>query len=168
MSKKFIRNFGIKIQSLSNNSHNYEFKFDQNLINYFSNENEINNVEGVCNLQVLKSEHMLEILFMIKGKTELVCDRSLKEFTQSINLERKILFKFGEEDEEVSDEMIVINRNKSILNMAKYIYEFFILEVPVKRLHPNLKNEDNIDNFVYTTKKNKIIDPRLDPLNKLK
>ena len=29
----------------------------------------------------------------------------------------------------------------------------FILEVPVKRLHPNLKNEDNIDNFVYTTKK---------------
>ena len=111
---------------------------------------------------------MLEILFMIKGKTELVCDRSLKEFTQSINLERKILFKFGEADEEVSDEMIVINRNKSILNMAKYIYEFFILEVPVKRLHPNLKNEDNIDNFVYTTKKNKIIDPRLDPLNKLK
>jgi len=168
MSKKFIRNFGIKIQSLSNNSHNYEFKFDQNLINYFSDENEIKNVEGVCNLQILKSEHMLEVLFMIKGETVLNCDRSLKEFTQSINLERKILFKFGEEDEEVSDEMIVINRNKSILNMAKYIYEFFILEVPAKRLHPNLKNEDNIDNFVYTTKKNKIIDPRLDPLNKLK
>ena len=68
---------------------------------------------------------MLEVLFMIKGETVLICDRSLKEFTQSINLERKILFKFGEEDEEVSDEMIVINRNKSILNMAKYIYEFF-------------------------------------------
>ena len=125
MSKKFIRKFGIKIQSLSNNSHNYEFKFDQNLINYFSDENEIKNVEGVCNLQILKSEHMLEVLFMIKGETVLICDRSLKEFTQSINLERKILFKFGEEDEEVSDEMIVINRNKSILNMAKYIYEFF-------------------------------------------
>ena len=104
MSKKFIRNFGIKIQSLSNNSHNYEFKFDQNLINFFSDENEIKNVEGVCNLQVLKSEHMLDVLFMIKGETVLICDRSLKEFTQSINLERKILFKFGEKDEEISDE----------------------------------------------------------------
>ena len=111
---------------------------------------------------------MLEVLFMIKGETVLICDRSLKEFTQSINLERKILFKFGEEDEEVSDEMIVINRNKSILNMAKYIYEFFILEVPVKRLHPSIKNEDNIDNFVYKTNSSKKIDPRFETLKKLK
>ena len=66
------------------------------------------------------------------------------------------------------DEMIVIDRNKSIINIAKYIYEFFILEIPVKRLHPSVENEDNIDNFVFSTKKKKNIDPRLDPLNKLK
>ena len=52
--------------------------------------------------------------------------------------------------------------------MAKYIYEFFILEIPVKRLHPSVENEDNIDNFVLSTKKKKNIDPRLGPLNKLK
>ena len=64
--------------------------------------------------------------------------------------------------------MVVIDRNKSILNMAKYIYEFFMLEIPIKRLHPSVENEDNIDNFVFTTKQKKEIDPRLDPLNKLK
>ena len=64
--------------------------------------------------------------------------------------------------------MIVINRNKSIINISKFIYEFFILSLPVKRLHPSLQNDDNIDNFVYSTKSRKEIDPRLDLLNKLK
>ena len=64
--------------------------------------------------------------------------------------------------------MIVINRGKSILNISKFIYEFFILEIPVKRLHPSIKNEDNIDNFVYKTRRNKKIDPRFKSLKKLK
>ena len=64
--------------------------------------------------------------------------------------------------------MIVINRGKSILNISKFIYEFFILEIPIKRLHPSIKNEDNIDNFVYKTRTNKKIDPRLKSLKKLK
>ena len=65
--------------------------------------------------------------------------------------------------------MLSINHNKSILNVAKFIYEFFILKIPVKRLHPSLKNEDNIDNFVYSTiKSKKRFDPRLELLKKLK
>ena len=86
----------------------------------------------------------------------------------SLKSDKKMLFKFGEEDEEISEEMVVIDRNKSKINMGKYIYEFFILEIPAKRLHPSVINEDNIDNFVFTTKKTNDIDPRLDPLNKLK
>ena len=64
--------------------------------------------------------------------------------------------------------MIVIDRNKSIINISNYIYEFVILKIPAKRLHPSLKNEDNIDNFVFKTKAITKTDPRLDPLNKLK
>tara|TARA_Y100000817_G_scaffold265697_1_gene221621 strand:- start:5695 stop:6201 length:507 start_codon:yes stop_codon:yes gene_type:complete len=168
MNKKFLRNYGIKIQSLSNNIHEYDFEFNQDLIDFYSDENELKDVSGICNLNVSKSDLMLEVLFKIQGKTKLVCDRTLKNFTYSLNSEKKILFKFGEEDDEISDEMVIIDRNKSILNMAKYIYEFFMLEIPIKRLHPSVENEDNIDNFVFTTKQKKEIDPRLDPLNKLK
>ena len=168
MNKKFLRNYGIKIQSLSNNIHEYDFEFNQDLIDFYSDENELKDVSGICNLNVSKSDLMLEVLFKIQGKTKLVCDRTLKNFTYSLNSEKKILFKFGEEDDEISDEMVVIDRNKSILNIAKYIYEFFMLEIPIKRLHPSVENEDNIDNFVFTTKQKKENDPRLDPLNKLK
>ena len=70
------------------------------------------------------------------------------EFDYLIKTQNKLLFKFSDHDEELSDEIQTINHNKSILNVGKFIYEFFILKIPIKRLHPSLKNEDNIDNFV--------------------
>ena len=168
MSKKLLRKFDIKIQSLSNNEHKFRFEFNQDLFDFFSQENEIINTNGICKVSLIKSDLMLDVKFSIDGQTDLICDRTLKKFTYSLNSDKKILFKFGEEDQELSVEMVVIDRNKSKINMAKFIYEFFILELPVKRLHPSVKNEDNIDNFVFTTKKTKDTDPRLDPLNKLK
>jgi|TARA_B100001063_G_scaffold228465_1_gene239845 uncharacterized metal-binding protein YceD (DUF177 family) len=168
MDKKFLRKYGIKIQSLSNNTHLFEFEFDQKLLDQFNSEIDISDSKGTCNIILLKTDMMLNVTFKIKGETNLICDRTLKTFTHFLNFSKKILFKFGEEDEEISDEMIVINRGKSILNISKFIYEFFILEIPVKRLHPSIKNEDNIDNFVYKTSTTKKIDPRLASLKKLK
>ena len=168
MSKKLLRKFDIKIQSLSNNEHKFRFEFNQDLFDFFSQENEIINTNGNCEVSLIKSDIMLDVKFTIDGQTDLICDRTLKKFTYSLNSDKKILFKFGEGDQELSEEMVVIDRNKSKMNMGKFIYEFFILELPVKRLHPSVKNEDNIDNFVFTTKKTKDTDPRLDPLNKLK
>ncbi len=168
MSKKLLRKFDIKIQSLSNNEHKFRFEFNQDLFDFFSQENEIINTNGNCEVSLIKSDIMLDVKFTIDGQTDLICDRTLKKFTYSLNSDKKILFKFGEGDQELSEEMVVIDRNKSKINMGKFIYEFFILELPVKRLHPSVKNEDNIDNFVFTTKKTKDTDPRLDPLNKLK
>ena len=168
MTKKLLRSFDIKIQSLSNNEHSFQFDFNQKLFDYFSNENEIKNTSGICKIILLKSDLMLNIKFSINGKTDLICDRTLKKFTYELNSNKKMLFKFGDEDQELSDEMVIIDRNKSKINFGKFIYEFFILEIPVKRLHPSVKNEDNIDNFVFSTKKTNDIDPRLDPLNKLK
>jgi len=168
MDKKFLRKFGIKIQSLSNNTHLFEFEFDQKLLYQFNSDIDISDSKGTCKIILLKTDMMLDVTFEIKGITNLICDRTLKNYTHKLDFSKKIIFKFGEEDEEISDEMIVINRGKSILNISKFIYEFFILEIPIKRLHPNIKNEDNIDNFVYKTRTTNRIDPRLESLKKLK
>ena len=168
MDKKFLRKFGIKIQSLSNNTHLFEFEFDQKLLYQFNSDIDISDSKGTCKIILLKTDMMLDVTFEIKGITTLICDRTLKNYTHKLYFSKKILFKFGEEDEEISDEMIVINRGKSILNISKFIYEFFILEIPIKRLHPSIKNEDNIDNFVYKTRTTNRIDPRLESLKKLK
>jgi len=169
MSKKYIRKFDIKIQSLSNNKHEFFFDFDQTLFEYFSNNLEIKNTSGKCKVEFIKNDIMLNLLFYIEGKTVIICDRTLKSFVHSLKIQKKIIFKFSDHDDELSDEILTINHNKSILNVGKFIYEFFILKIPVKRLHPSLKNENNIDNFVYSsTKGEKRLDPRLELLKKLK
>ena len=171
MSKKILKKFDIKIQSLSNNKHEFIFDFDQSLFDFFSKNLDSKKSSGTCKIEFIKNDLMLNLLFQIKGKTKLICDRSLKEFDYLIKPQNKLLFKFSDHDEELSDEILTINHNKSILNVGKFIYEFFILKIPIKRLHPSLKNEDNIDNFVYSTIKDKDeqkIDPRLKLLKKLK
>ena len=76
----------------------------------------------------------------------------------------------NEISEEISEEIITINHNTSIFNVSKYIYDFFLLAIPLKRLHPSLENEDIIDTFVFSTKEKnkKQIDPRLELLKKIK
>ena len=168
MDKKTLRKFDIRIQSLSNNKHKFSFDFNQELFDNYSKELDFFDSKGNCEIELIKTEMMLDFTFMIDGEVYLKCDRTLKKFKYEMNTSKKILFKFGDKDEEISDEMMVINRNKSIVNVSKFIYEFFLLNIPVKRLHPSLKNEDNIDNFVYKTNKTNKVDPRLDLLNNLK
>ena len=71
--------------------------------------------------------------------------------------------------EEINDEIVFIKQNTDVINVSKFIYEFFLLSIPLKRIHPSLVNENNIDNFVFSTKKKKEnnIDPRFEKLKKL-
>ena len=72
MSKKYIRKFDIKIQSLSNNKHEFIFDFEQSLFEYFSNNEDIKNTLGKCKVEFIKSDIMLNLLFKIEGETTLI------------------------------------------------------------------------------------------------
>ena len=80
MDKKFLRKFDVKIQSLSNNKHSFLFEFNHSLLEHFSEEIEMKNTLGECNLEIIKTDMMLNATFSIKGSTELICDRTLKNF----------------------------------------------------------------------------------------
>jgi uncharacterized metal-binding protein YceD (DUF177 family) len=77
----------------------------------------------------------------VKGSVELICDRSLEEFDFPIDTENRILFKFGDHNEEVSDEIIIIDRNTQRLNVAQHIYDFISLAIPMKKIHPRFQED---------------------------
>ena len=165
-----LREFNINIKSLSDGKHIFLFPFSEKLFLFYDNTNDLKNLKGNCKLIINKTENLMEMYFNIKGKLILNCDRSLKNFNYSVKKEEKIIVKFGKLDEEISEEIITINHNTSIFNVSKYIYDFFLLAIPLKRLHPSLENEDIIDTFVFSTKEKnkKQIDPRLELLKKIK
>lgn len=123
-----------------------------------------------------KHETFIEADFKIEGSVKLTCDRSLEVFDFPILLEKRILFKYGEEDKELTDEIILILRDRVSLDLGQLIYEFIGLSIPMKKLHPRFTEEDESEEgkMVYSSasddnnKSEDEVDPIWEKLKKLK
>lgn len=172
---KGLKEFQIDIFSLSNKLHEFEFEITDKLLQVYEHSL-LEKGEGTCKLELLKSETMMTLSFNITGKIELTCDRSLDKFMYPIDLEEKIIIKFGEEDYSLSDDVLVIKSDTPSLNVGDLIYEFINLAVPMKKLHPRYKDEDEDQpDLIYSSqdedtneKNDQEVDPRWEALKKLR
>jgi uncharacterized protein len=124
-----------------------------------------------------KHETFIETEYHIEGVLNLVCDRSLEPFDHPVKSDHKLVFKFGDVNQELSDEIVMIQRDTAVLDLGQYIFEFIALAVPMKKLHPKFRDEQDEEGstgkIVYTsgdpdTKKEDEIDPRWNILKNLK
>ncbi|GGM73941.1 DNA-binding protein [Dyadobacter beijingensis] len=90
-----------------------------------------------------KSATMIQLRFQTKGSVTLTCDRSLETFEEPIDSDERIILKFGDHNEELTDEIEIINRNTNRINVARYVFDFIALSLPVKKLHPSLRTEED-------------------------
>lgn len=177
------RSFGIEILKLENGRNHFEFDIESSFFEDFK-DSFLEKGKLKASLTLDNSETMIQANFVINGYVELICDRSLENFDYQISINENLIFKFGDEFSELTEEILTIPRNLQTLNVAQYIYEFIGLAVPMKKLHPRFiededKNPDLEGILIYTTKSGKDeedsdtestkdIDPRWDILNKLK
>ncbi|KAA0994034.1 DUF177 domain-containing protein [Dyadobacter sp. UC 10] len=132
-----------------------------------------------------KSATMIQLHFHTEGAVTLICDRSLEPFEEPIDSDERIILKFGDHNEELTEEIEIINRNTNRINVARYLFDFIALSLPTKKIHPSLRtDEDELDpeddeteaTLVYSSAKNEEeepgedqkIDPRWEALKKLK
>lgn len=174
------RSYSVNIVGLTNKVHHFEFEMGNDFFEKFGTEllTEGNLKAGVT---LDKRETLIDASFVINGTVKLICDRSLDTFYHPIRAEKKLVFKYGETDEELSDEIVVIRRDTDSLELGHYMFEFIALEVPMKKLHPRFQDEEAEDDdsdgkIIYTSKPSpdddrtdgEDIDPRWDVLKKLK
>ncbi len=171
--KKSLREYDIQVYKLSNKTHEYTYQITDAFFENFENTL-IEKGSLVSDLILEKTPNLINIHFSIKGEVELTCDRSLEKFNHPIDVKTKLLFKYAEEYEELSDEIITVPHDIQQLNVAQYIYEFIGIQVPMKKLHPKFQNEETEgDIVIYQTnaeeeEKKDEVDPRWAALNKLK
>jgi uncharacterized protein len=168
------RFYNIDIFSLSNQSHEYDFEFDDAFFEDFK-DSLIEKGSGTVHLVLKKSETMINLDIEIDGKVELTCDRSLDKFDFPIHTKDNLILKYGEDWEELSEQIVIIPRDSERINVAQFIYEFMTIAVPMKKLHPRFKNEDlsGDPEMIYSSTENKEneggeIDPRWSKLKDLK
>lgn len=172
-----MRDFSINILGLSKGVHPFEYHLDDTFFTLYGREVI---QKGSLDAQVTldKRETFIEARFVVKGYVELTCDRSLEIFQHTLSFDKKIVFKFGDEDQEVSDEIVIISPQRDHLEVGQFLYEFILLEVPMKKLHPRFAAEESDDReggIIYSSSTSaeegpddQPVDPRWEALKKLK
>ena len=174
------KHFDIHIYKLSNGVHEHLFEIEDEFFEMF--EGDLLD-RGSLQVKVTldKSDSMIQTEFDIEGTIELECDRSLKKFDHPLSIQKQLMFKYGDEEKELSEDVFVIEKNTQTLNFAEIIFEFIGLEIPMKKLHPKFQEEEDEDeesegSMVYSSEvedddqeqEEEISDPRWEALKKLK
>ena len=172
-----LKQYEIPIFGLENKRYEYDFESDNAFFGALEQEM-ITKGNSHTHLTLNKSETMIRLDFQIKGTVELTCDRSLDLYDEPIDIERLLLLKFSDHNEELTDEIELIERNTHSINIGRYIFEFIATSLPMKKLHPRFRDEDEQDEdsdgkVIYTSETNDEsteddpIDPRWAALRKL-
>lgn len=168
--------YSINIVGLSNKEHHFHYEFGDDFFRTYGTDL-VSEGKFQADLLLTKHETFIEVEFKIRGTLRLICDRSLEPFDFPVENNNKIVFKYGEEYKEVTDEIVIIPRDAATLELGQYIYEFIALAVPLKKLHPKFEDDledDSEGKIVYSSKPSEEkkdeedTDPRWNILKKLK
>lgn len=171
-----FRNYNIAFSGLKTGKHDFKFEINQEFFDLFETEQEFFNPK--INVTVLLDKHttFLEFYINVSGTVQLICDISNDEFSENINNDIKVLVKFGEEYDDSNEDIITIPHKDSEFNIANLIYEAVVLSIPMKKLAPAVRENDEYQKLLdqYSPKKieevevEQSIDPRWEALKKLK
>lgn len=167
-----MKDFSVNILGLSKKEHSFEFHLGETFFVKYGKE-VVSGGEFDAIVILNKRETLIEADFKIQGKAHLICDRSLDPFDYAIKIDKKVIFKYGEVAEEISDEIIVIPHDQDVLDVGQLMYEFIVLDIPIKKIHPRFEEEDEDENeegkLIYQTEIDEtVVDPRWEVLKKLK
>jgi uncharacterized protein len=179
-----LKLFSIPFTSLKNGKHTFDFKIEDSFFNDFE-YSPIKKADLTVNLEFNKQETMFVLDFVMYGEVELTCDRCNEEFRNPFHSNERLIFKFGEENEEQTEEIVILSRAEHEINIASYLYEFIVVGIPLIHVHPDLENgtsgcnpevlailkklslqEEEIEQT--EEKPETIIDPRWEALKKLR
>lgn len=168
-----MRKFDIDIFRLSNDVHQFDFEIDQTFFDSMEQELvEKGHIKVQIDLE--KNDRFISMDFNLQGTVELICDRSLDPFDFLIDRQQKLIFKYGDQERELSEDMMMITAQTQKINVGQLIFEFIGLALPMKKLHPRYEDQSDEGQMVYSSQENPeesdeaANDPRWDGLKQLK
>ncbi len=85
-------------------------------------------------LTVRKKNDLFELAFDLNGTILVPCDRCLDDMELPVAYKETLLVKFGDKFSE-EDEIVVVPEAEGGINVAWFLYEFIILNIPIKHIH---------------------------------
>jgi uncharacterized protein len=126
--------FLINFSNLAPGEYEYEFEVDDTFFQKF--ENSVIHRGKVDVLVVLeRKENMILLDFTMEGTVVVQCDRCLEDLELDIEGYNELIVKIGEQNEELSEDVIMISSKEHEIDVGQYIYEFISLIIPMRNVH---------------------------------
>ncbi|NLZ95438.1 MAG: DUF177 domain-containing protein [Bacteroidales bacterium] len=172
--------YKIDLENISDETVAYSYELSQDFFDIIDHEG-VTKGDVKAELTVKRTNEAFEFDFHLFGAVQIPCDRCLDEMDQEIDTINRLVVKYGVEYSEESDELIIFPEDRRIINIAWYLYEFIVLNIPIKHVHEIDKcNKEMISKYLeyqavshsddedLDKDSDEYIDPRWDALRKLK
>jgi uncharacterized metal-binding protein YceD (DUF177 family) len=175
---KVTNEFLIPFVGLKLGKHQFEFQIKKKFFDSFD-YHEYQDCDINVNVVLEKKSTMLEFSFKHKGTINVPCDLTNEMFDLPIKAKIKLVVNFGEEFNNDNEELLILPHGEFQIDISQYIYEMIVLSVPLKRVHPGIKDGtlhtetlEKLTNLSLKeqrkeSNKEENIDPRWDKLKQL-
>ena len=128
-----MESFKIDLKALPQGVSNLELKIGNDFFEMIQAP-DVQRGELVSNLSISRTEDFFELNFHTKGVVHIPCDICLDDMDQDIETKDRLVVKFGEDYSE-DDDLVTVAENEGILDVSWFIYEFIVLNIPIKHVH---------------------------------
>jgi len=129
--------YTIPFPGLKPGKHEFGFTIDGQFFEQYESTEAIGGKVEV-QVELDRSERMLDFTFFINGQVILPCDRCGDPAEIPVRGTERLLVKVGEEYLEESDSVIVIPDSVRRFDLAPHLYDYIRLLIPFRRLHADL------------------------------
>ncbi len=140
--------YEIDVFKLKNGHHTYTFQVRDGFFEQFENS-PVAGGHGEIRVDLDKQENMIHANIGISVEVPLVCDRTLKDFEYRIEETKEVVYKYGEVEEEIDDDLLTITRNTQRIDLSQLIYEYICIALPMRRIHPDHMDDNDEDEVIY-------------------
>ncbi len=172
--------YEIPFVGLKRGNHLFTYTVNNEFFEQFERSPIVTPAQFEVNLDFEKGNFFM-LHFNISGTIQTACDRCAEQFDLPIESEQLLIVKFdddlipGEEPTDEDDDVVYISRNDTHFNIANHLYEFIVLSIPMRKVHPDDEDgyptcEINYQNEEATEEATdeEAVDPRWEALKKIR
>jgi uncharacterized protein len=122
--------YSLPILGLKTGIHQFKYTLDDTFFRQFE-ASPVQDVVLEAKVQLDKRPDMMVLEFELEGHFKTECDRCTASINMPVSGLQTLYLKYSERPGEEDDEVVFIGRDWSEFNLAKYLYEFSVLALPL-------------------------------------
>jgi uncharacterized metal-binding protein YceD (DUF177 family) len=164
----------VRFSELKEDTETFEYSLEEKFFQLFSSpEWESGKIRAL--VRVSKRADGITLDVRLDGTLTVICDRCLDAFPHPVAVRQTLFVKYGQEEEELDANVVVVSREENQVELGTFMYEYLVLALPVRRVHPDAGdgtpgcNPDMLEKLEKHIVKEETerTDPRWDELKKL-